>query len=293
MSPPKRLLEISLVVVFALAGLRAAHAANINNFQVFSLPNPSGPTPLLPGRLYVPPEAATSPRPLIVFLHGAGEAGTNNSLQVNVNIDNLLAEAKLRGAFLYAPQSPGDWGSTVRTDRVMTMVDQALADFNVNPNRLYVTGLSNGGGGTWNMISRYGDRFAAAVPICGVAPLADFSPPGLLDESIWAFHARNDGSVSVVNSRNRFNSILTAAGEPLPTYLTTAVHTDSLFNAATVDVHYTEYWTGDHGIWPRVYNGATNAAMYDWLFAHGVPEPTTAVLAVIGGVAIHNRRRNR
>ena len=276
----------------ALAFARHAAAANVNEFSNFSLT--SGSMTVLPGRLYIPPEAAinpSEPRPLVVFLHGAGEAGSNNSAQVNANIDNLLAEAKRRGAFLYAPQSAGSWAGAVTTDRVMTMVDRALAEQNVDSTRLYVTGLSNGGGGAWNILSRYADRFAAGVPICGVTPASGFAPARLLDQAVWAFHARNDATVSVATSRNVISSLLAAGQKSPPTYPTTTAP-DFLFTSPDFDLRYTEYRLGGHGIWGQVYNTPT---MYDWLFAHAtaVPEPTTAALATAGlalGVLLRARR---
>ena len=123
-----------------------ATAANVADFSNFSLT--SGSSVLLPGRLYIPPEAtanATIPRPFILFLHGGGESGTNNLSQINGNIDNLLAEAKRRGAYLYAPQTANNWSDSTVTQHVMTMIDRAVADQNVDNLRLYVTGLSNGG----------------------------------------------------------------------------------------------------------------------------------------------------
>jgi predicted peptidase len=110
-----------------------------------------------------------SARPLILFMHGAGETGTDNVDQINRNIDNLLAEAKVRGAFLLAPQTNTTWADTTITSRTATMIDRALAAQHVDVNRIYVTGLSLGGGGVWNMLNRYPTRFAASVPIVGVA----------------------------------------------------------------------------------------------------------------------------
>src|ERR1044072_1061470 len=102
-----------LFLLLAFAGPQLGTAANVADFSNFSLT--TGLTTLLPGRLYIPPEATSDPsiaRPLILFLHGSGENGTNNLSQINVNIDNLLAEAKQRGAFLYAPQSTSGWSSS-------------------------------------------------------------------------------------------------------------------------------------------------------------------------------------
>src|SRR5262249_22239443 len=138
-SPIDSILQCLLAAVVLMTTLApGAQAASVSQFQVFSLTSGSGAT-LLPGRLYVAPDTAADPTPrhLILWLHGAGGVGTNNTSQVGSNIDELLAEAKQRGAFVYAPQTPSDWFPVYT--QVGTMLDRALADFNVDPNRLYVT----------------------------------------------------------------------------------------------------------------------------------------------------------
>jgi predicted peptidase len=263
-----------------------ADCANVNEFIDFSLRSTNGAL-LLPGRLYVPPEAASpaESRPLILFLHGAGESGTNNVAQVNQNLDNLLAEAKQRGAFLYAPQTNNTWAPATTTANTMTMIDRALSDFNVDMSRLYVTGLSMGGGGVWNMLNRYSDRFAAAVPICAVSPASGFLSGNLLDDAIWAFHARNDPVVSVNTSRNVMSGILRSAGETIPSFPPlTDTSTIFHFDSQQLDLHYTEPGSGGHGIWTPVY---AHEPMYDWLFAHAiVPEPSSVLLLLSAGAMI-------
>jgi len=275
--------------------------ANVADFADFSLRDAANNV-ILPGRLYMPPEATSSPRPLVLFLHGGGENGTNNTSQVNGNIDNLLAAAKERGAFLYAPQTTSNWNSTGFTSSVMTMISRAESQQNVDRNRIYVTGLSNGGGGTWNMLSRYPSTFAAAIPICGITPASGFSPNAIVDMPIWAFHARNDPTVSVTVTENTLNSIFAAAHEPLPTYPSQrsnmdffisnpnlASHRDleaeinagnnvSLFHlsGSSRDMMYYEFTVGGHGIWPIVYSAPP---VYDWLFSHSLsPEPSAIML---------------
>jgi predicted peptidase len=279
-------------MLLAAIARQNARAANVNDFVDFSLK--SGSATLLPGRLYVPPEAASNPaapRPFILFFHGGGETGTNNTAQVNANIDNLLAEAKRRGAFLYAPQSTGTWASTTLTTNVVSMIDRALVDYPVDAHRLYVTGLSNGGGGTWNMLSRYPTRFAAGVPICGIAPAGDFNAAKLVDIPIAAFHARNDPVVAFTTSRNVYNQILTAAQEPLPTYLSTRDPADFAHSAAQHDLNYVEFAFGGHGIWGPVYG---EPQLYEWLFSHAlVPEPSTATLTASAAAALLFVRRQR
>lgn len=143
----------ALLAVLFLAG--GAQAANVSDFAHFSF---TSNVLDIPGRLYIPPEAASdpsTPRPLILFLHGAGEFGRDNVAQVNGNIDNLLAEAKRRGAFLYAPQTFYGWDDKSVTDDVITMLDRAIAEQNVDRRRICITGLSLGGDGLWNMLNRY------------------------------------------------------------------------------------------------------------------------------------------
>jgi predicted peptidase len=278
---------------FFLEGAGSLQAANVSEFADFSLR--SGTTTLLPGRLYIPPAAVTdpaTPRPFILFMHGAGESGVNNSAQVNGNIDNLLAEAKRRSAFLYAPQTNGGWNSATILDRVKTMIDQAVGQQPIDAARLYVTGLSMGGGGTWNMLNRYADFFAAAVPICGVSPATGFAASNLLDDSIWAFHARDDSVVSFQTTRNVVNEILTVAGADLPVYPDRRSTSDFIYTTPAVDLNYVELGHGGHGIWPRVYS---TPPLYDWLFAHtlAVPEPHTAGMLAVVAAMLTSRRRCR
>jgi predicted peptidase len=269
-------------------------AASVNDFIVYSLLDSNNQV-LLPGRLHIPADYATNPdqdRPLILFLHGGGESGTNNLSQINGNIDNLLTGAKNRGAFLYAPQTNCGWGDCPSISRAMTMIDRAISDYGVDPNRIYVTGLSLGGGGVWNVLNQFPDRVAAAVPICGGGPPPDFMPAEHLDIPIWAFHGRFDNVVHVSNTRNIIDSFLVAAGQTPPTYLppnTFPPHQH--FNFSPLNLRYTDM-RGNHGIWPEVYNNFTieGENLYDWMFAHTqIPEPGTLPLAFVALLALFCR----
>lgn len=265
------------------SGAAISSAANISDFIDFS-------TTSVPGRLYVPPLAATGPRPLIVFLHGSGEVGSDNQVQVTgQNINNLLSAAKARGAYLYAPQTPIGWSSNSVLDSVMGKIDQAIADLNVDQGRLYATGLSLGGGGTWNLINRHSDRFAASVPICAVGPTWGYSPANLANVPTWTFHAKTDMSVPYTETRNVIASMLATTGEAPPAY-PEAPRTNFLFESSTLDLRYTEYRTGGHVIWPQVYG---TPALYDWMFAHAlVPEPASSGLMIAAGLATAICRRS-
>jgi predicted peptidase len=285
-------LVVAVLAGLLLAPLSSLHAANPNDFVVYNLLNSSNNV-ILPGRLYVPPTTVTDPlnlRPLILFFHGSGESGTNNTAQVNGNIDNLFTAAKNRGAFLYAPQTNAGWDSATILTNALTMVDRAIAERNVDPNRIYVTGLSMGGGGTWNFLNRFHDRVAATVPICAVPPWPSFDYNELIDEPIWAHHGRFDSTVSANYTRSIINNFLALAGQPLPTYPALNTFGPTLqFDFPPLNLHYTD-WRGSHGIWGDVYN---TPALYDWMFAQSsVPEPTAALL-LLSALLILPRRYGR
>jgi poly(3-hydroxybutyrate) depolymerase len=272
----RRHVIVSLIVAFA--GMTTlARGANVNDFLDFSLR--TGDTVLMPGRLYVPSDALNDPnrpRPLILFLHGGSGRGQNNLNQLNQDIDLVLAEAKRRGAFLLAPQAPQNWRPWTTTDRTMALIDDALQAFNVDANRLYLTGYSSGGGGTWNILSRYPGRFAAAVPVAPVSSEGDFVPARLVGQPIMAFHARNDGVAPVQTTRDIITSILSAAHEPLPAYPSLRSGADFAFVNPALDFHYFEPATGDHSVLFNVYD---KPLLYDWMFAHSLmPEPGGAAL---------------
>lgn len=284
---------LAFILIFSASVLSGAvHAANPNEFEVYNLVDELSVLRLR-GRLFVPESyasAPTTPRPLILFLHGSGESGTNNTAQVNGNIDNLLAAAKTHDAFLYAPQTNSGWEQTVLLGRAMTMIDRAIAERSVDPNRIYVTGLSMGGGGAWNFLHQFPDRIAATVPICGVYPSFGYMPSTIVDEPIWAFHGRGDTSVPVEVTREVVNSLLTEAGQPLPTYppKSNVFAPHATFDFPPLDLHYTDM-RGNHGIWPEVY---AMPQLYDWMFAHGaVPEPSSIVLLAGGLIACVRCRR--
>jgi predicted peptidase len=274
-----------------------AQAADVADFVDFSLRDANNKV-LLPGRLYVPPESTAhhqTPRPLVLFLHGSGEAGTDNANQVNGNIDPLLAEAKRRCAFLLAPQTrEEEWRNKRLTSHVMAMVDRAIAEKNVDRSRIYVTGLSSGGGGVWNLLSRFPGRFAAALSISGDMPASDFVADHLVATPICAFHSRDDDTVPVAEDRCVITSILAAAHVGRPPYPAAGskqyflVSNPSLASdrsfaesvrqqyemadfaipCARLNLIYNELPVGGHGIWPAIYN---SASVYDWMLGHVLP----------------------
>jgi hypothetical protein len=218
-----------------------------------------------------------------------------HTAQMNSNIDPLLEEAKRRGAFLYAPQSAGGvWGSTPVTptadvQKAVSMMRAAQASYpGINDDRLYLTGLSYGGGGAWDALASYPKTFAAGAPICGSLGSSVYRE-SLEDEKIWTFHARDDSVVSVSNTRNMVNAIFTGDGFAAATFPPLGSAGDAYY--AHGQLQYSEPAVGGHGIWEVAYR---QPELYDWMFAQSVPEPAgaAALLLLLGGAARYGRRRN-
>ncbi len=262
---------LSLLLALVVLAPRASHAADPNEFLVWNYDQLNDGSLDLRGRLFVPTDYDPSQSyPLVIFYHGLGEVGTNNTSQVNGNINNLLAAAKNRDFFLYAPQTSSGWNATT-VRHSMRMAANAREAYNIDPTKVYVTGLSLGGGATWLAVSMYAGSMAAAVPICGVSAGTGFLPNDLAAKPIWAFHAANDGTVGVGTSRSAVNSILSARPESTINF-TSAQSGSPYYSGSTKfydkgTLRYTEYATGGHGIWGTVYN---ESWVYDWLLSKTV-----------------------
>jgi predicted esterase len=209
-------------------------------------------------RLYTPSSSGTdNPLPLIIFLHGLGERGTDNEKQVTRHIQPLIdtARGSKHCAFLLAPQSPSGWFNGTS---VAGLVQEIIATHPIDTSRVYVTGLSAGGQGTWVSLAAFPDLYAAGVPLHGVqhpdsAPvIAEAGMP------IWAFHGDSDGTVNVSQTRNMI----------------------SLLEVGGLQPRYTEIPGNGHSGWSNIYNDAPNWTdfyvggnpaetvdpLYPWLF---------------------------
>ena len=191
--------------------------------------------------------------PIVVILHGLGENGDDNrSHMPNYLLDKLVSiYYKQYPAIIILPQCPvGAWWSGVYTDCVMEIVEDVKTRYSTDGDRLYVTGASMGGAGTWDIGARYADRVAALVPVCGAAGPSNQGAWVLRNMPIWIFHGKADTVVSFSVSDN-WNNALQAAGNKY--------------------VQFTIFGWMDHGIWPAVWN---NPNVYEWMFSQirGKPE---------------------
>ena len=169
--------------------------------------------------------------PLVIFLHGAGERGDDNLSQLKY-LPTWMAEAKARQAFpcfVLAPQcrddqkwADVDWDAVESTPQsptpsvdmlaVIAALEDTLRREPVDPSRIYLTGLSMGGYGSWDLAARMPDRFAAVLPICGGGDEATAAK--IKDLPIWCFHGDADTAVRVERSRTMIEALRAAGGTP-------------------------------------------------------------------------------
>ena len=214
-------------------------------------------------QVYVPADYASQPTwPAILFLHGAGERGDDGLLQTNVGLAPAIRQNPARyPAIVVFPQVPRDsqWVGTP-ADIAIAALQQTMREFHVDPKRVYLTGLSMGGHGTWYIAYRHPEMFAAVVPICGWVrefPMFRGSVPVVAGDSagvmpslvqrlgkvpIWIFHGEVDQVVNVNGSR-----------EPA-----------AALKAAGANVQYTELLGLNHNSWDAAYG---SDEFVRWLFA--------------------------
>lgn len=219
-------------------------AATVDDFAPRMFTNSLG---RLPYRLFVPPNYLPANKyPLVLFLHGAGERGKDNRLQLTGQIGELVFVSAVNQSkhpcFMVAPQCPLniEWTDSTVRGQVFGILTQLQNEFNVDQDRLYITGLSLGGTGTWDYVTRETNVFAAAVPMSAVG--ASGRAKQISQMPTWTFHAANDPQVSVSESDDMISALKNAGGNPV----------------------YTKYQTGGHAIWTTAYN---TPVLVDWVMA--------------------------
>lgn len=176
--------------------------------------------------------------PLLVFLHGAGERGDDLELVKVHGPPKLITEGKRYPFIVASPQLPlGEWWSP---DVLAWLIRDLIASLRVDPERVYLTGLSMGGYGTWETASKYPELFAAIAPICGRGDPA--SAWKLRHMPTWIFHGGKDGVVPIK-------------------------HSDDMKRALKKyrNVKYTVYPEADHDSWSETY---LNDQLYEWFLSH-------------------------
>jgi len=208
--------------------------------------------------------------PVILFLHGAGERGNDGLLQTDVGLPHAIRQNRSRfPAIVVFPQCPADrwWTQLKMEEMAMAALAAATKTFKGDPKRTYLTGLSMGGSGSWDIAARNPGKFAAVVPICGrIVPSQDLinhfpdlakdayldNPRSYADVAkkigktpVWIFHGGADNAVPVDDSR-KMNDALKAAGG---------------------NVRYTEYPGVGHNSWDKAY---AEPELMPWLLSNSL-----------------------
>jgi predicted peptidase len=180
-------------------------------------------------------EKADKPWPLVLFLHGSGESGSDLA-KVKIHGPPKIVETKKDFPFiLISPQSLGrGWDPAA----LNALLDDVEANYRVDKDRVYLTGLSMGGFGTWTLAAFTPNRFAALVPICGGGNPAD--APRLKHIPIWVFHGAKDRTVPLARSEAMVNALKEAGG----------------------NVKFTVYPEAGHDSWTAAYNDPN---LWTWL----------------------------
>jgi predicted peptidase len=186
--------------------------------------------------------------PLILFLHGAGERGTNIwKVEVHGPPKNVTNHMDLP-FIIVSPQCAEHelWSK----ESLLGLLDKIVQEYPVDTNRVYLTGLSMGGYGTWDLGLSHPDRFAAIAPICGGGQIITVLLSGRDHEQalktlgVWAFHGAKDPVVPVAESQRMI---------------------DALKKAGATDVKLTVYPEAGHDSWSETYK---NPEFYEWLLQH-------------------------
>ena len=220
----------------------------------------------MPYRLFIPrtydPQQSY---PLVVYLHGGGGSGGDNLQQIlkgNASGSHVWASEHVQGehpVFVLAPQAPegATWGGPEASElsaaarEMLEIMESLEREFNIDKARLYLTGQSLGGFGTWDVIIRRPNLFAAAVPLCGsgivpqypfrkVYSSSEFSR--IKEMPIWVFQGADDENVPAVGPRNTVDTLREIGSR----------------------VRYTEYGGVGHRVWEHAY---LEPGLIDWVFA--------------------------
>ena len=257
-----------VLVLCAFLVLGSLHAQpEIANKFVYRSHTYNGTT--LPYRLFIPDTySSANYYPLLLVLHHAGDRGTDNNIHITSSrIATCWADSAAQAkhpCFVVAPQCPpnGGWSSLDPTGPIRPelatandILDSLAREFSIDTNRMFVTGFSMGGSGTWDIIMRFPERFAAAVPMSGGAnPAYAYM---CADVPIWNFHGTIDNLVSVQYSRMLIDSLRALGRSAVYTHchnLDCSGLPDSMIDMEVrshADLIYTEISNAGHtyGIW--------------------------------------------
>ncbi|MBX3084762.1 MAG: prolyl oligopeptidase family serine peptidase [Anaerolineae bacterium] len=199
----------------------------------------------LPYLLYTPANYDADPDatfPLILFLHGSGERGSDLDLVRNIGLAKKLQTWADCPFVVVSPQCPADSIWALQLDALDALLNHVIQHYRIDTHRVYVTGLSLGGTGTWYMTMAYPTRFAAVAPICGRGTSLS-AVENLAQTPIWCFHGAQDDVVPLSESQRMVEGL----------------------KKVGADVRLTIYPDANHDSWTAAY---AEPDLYTWLLQH-------------------------
>ncbi len=208
--------------------------------------------------VYVPREYDTSyASPAVIFLHGKGECGTDGEAPLGVGLgqvlmhDHLFPGSARWPAIVIFPQKPTQESSWLDHERlVLATLDATMSKLNIDPDRVTLTGLSQGGCGTWEIAANNPHRFAAIAPICGYADAPNV-PERVAHLPIWAFHGAKDDVVTPDRSQKIVDEVKRLQRDPARA-------------SVAEPIRFTLYPNANHNSWDAAYDDPALAA---WLLS--------------------------
>jgi predicted peptidase len=186
--------------------------------------------------------------PLIIFLHGKGERGSNPEILLTTTLIKRIVKDTLFPFFVIAPQCPQRtyWDREKPSENIKKLIEELASSYNIDINRIYLTGYSMGGFGTWYTATKFPDLFAALAPVCGKgepdkASLISHIPA-------WVFHGENDKIVPISGSINMVNALIKSGNN---------------------NVKSTFFPKIGHNCWDLTYS---NPELYQWFLCHSKSE---------------------
>ena len=177
--------------------------------------------------------------PMLLFLHGAGERGNDLERVKQHGPPKQIAQGQNLPFIVVSPQCPdGQWWDI---EMLSQLIDRIEADHAVDPDRIYVTGLSMGGFATWALALLYPHRFAAIAPVCGGSEV--YGLQKIRHLPIWAFHGAKDDVVPLRRSQEMVDALKALGG----------------------DARLAVYPDAEHDSWTETYD---NSELYEWFLQH-------------------------
>lgn len=258
---PPGALDWTILLCFCFLSPSAKGKDNVlEHYEKLEFKNPEGQ--VLRYRWHFPDELQPGERvPLLIFLHGAGERGDDNEKTLVHGARDFVSGKlqSLQKCAVLIPQCPEgqQWVNVPWIDDAHTipkeasdalklvkqLMDEVCESNTIDKQRIYLTGLSMGGFGVWDLVSRYPNQFAAVVAICGGGDSDEDVVTRFKHVPIWVFHGDADETVKVKRSRDMVAALNAVGGHP----------------------KYTEYANTGHNSWTVTY---ANPELYRWILSH-------------------------